>query len=83
MAVLQWAERTLYKAGERVPVSGIYRVAHIAHRGPHEVLAIVDEEFPSCRICRNGVSFQVLHPVGYVNHDWDLVGPVDFRRQPA
>lgn len=83
MAVLQWSDRRHYKAGERAPVSGIYRVTHIAHRPQHEVVAIVEEEFPACRTCRNKVSFEVLHSISYVSHDWDLAGPADLMKQAA
>jgi hypothetical protein len=64
-----------YRAGESAPVSGIYRVTHIAHRAPHEVILIAAEEFPPCRTCRNEVSFEVLRPVSHAMHDWDLAGP--------
>ena len=83
MAILQWPEKRVYNAGERAPVSGIYRVTHIGHRAPHEVLAIVDEDFPSCRNCGNEVLFEVLHRIGYVTHDLDLSGPANLTRLAA
>jgi hypothetical protein len=64
-----------YRAGEPAPVSGIYKVTHIAHRAPHDVLMIVSEEFPTCRTCKNRVLFELLRPICHATHDWDLTGP--------
>jgi hypothetical protein len=83
LAVLEWSGKRRFKAGERVPVSGIYRITHVAHRAQHEVVAIVDEQFPSCRACNNGVFFEVLYPICYVCHDWDLAGPVAWIKEAA
>ncbi len=64
-----------YKPGHMVPISGIYTVVHVAHRPDHEVVAIRGEEFPSCRVCRDDVTFYPTQPVTHMTHDFDLAGP--------
>lgn len=47
-----------HKPGEKVPLSGIYRVVHDGkHAEAHEVTAIRGEHFPPCRGCGPGVRF--------------------------
>ena len=41
----------LYKPGDLVPDSGIYRVKHDNHARPHEVTCVKGEPFPPCREC--------------------------------
>ncbi len=64
-----------YKSGQMVPISGIYTVIHVDHRGPHEALAIRGDVFPACRICKTQVRFQIARVVPHVTHDFDLAGP--------
>ncbi len=68
-------EGRAYKAGQMVPISGIYTVVHELHRAEHQVLAIRGDEFPSCRICKDQVRFLVAQVVPYITHDFDLAGP--------
>jgi hypothetical protein len=43
-----------YKPGDKVPVSGIYRVTHDKnHHQPHEVTCIEGRKFPPCRGCEH------------------------------
>jgi hypothetical protein len=63
------------KPGDTVPVSGIYRVSHLKHRVPHDVLAIRGEELPPCRTCAGDVRFHMTHSLGHMTEDWDLTGP--------
>lgn len=43
---------TIYKPGDEVPNSGIYKVIHDPnHAKAHEVTAIVGEHFPPCNHC--------------------------------
>jgi hypothetical protein len=79
-------KRQLYKAGQMVPISGIYFAIHELHRADHEVIAIRGEEFPPCRICRDEVRFCVASPIPHMVHDFDLAGPaprIALRRAKA
>jgi hypothetical protein len=49
-----------YRAGQRIPISGIYLVEHFRHRNAHEVTLIRDELFPSCQGCGFGVVFTLV-----------------------
>ncbi len=64
-----------YKPGQMVPISGIYTVIHVDHRGTHEALAIRGDVFPACRMCKSQVRFQIAQVVPRVTHDFDLAGP--------
>jgi hypothetical protein len=67
--------KRLYRAGQMVPISGLYIAIHELHRPEHEVIAIRGEEFPPCRICREQVRFYVASPIPHMMHDFDLAGP--------
>jgi hypothetical protein len=44
----------VYKSGDIVPESGIYRFVHDpGHAPPAEMSAIKGDLFPTCRYCRN------------------------------
>ena len=44
----------IFKPGDKVPNSGIYRVIHDpAHAEPHEVTCISGKPFPPCRDCKH------------------------------
>ena len=64
-----------FSAGETVPISGIYRAEHTRHRGPHEVIAIQGEVFPTCRRCRGQIAFTLVRATSHMTHDMDLAGP--------
>jgi hypothetical protein len=49
-----------YKPGDRVPVSGIYRIEHNRHRLMHEATLTKDMLFPLCRRCHAAVAFQLI-----------------------
>ena len=53
----------LYKTGEEIPASGVYRVTHSAHRLPHEVMLLRGERFPKCQQCSDTVTFRLLRTV--------------------
>lgn len=45
---------TVYKPGDTVPASGIYRVTHDpAHTEAHEVTCVEGKKFPPCRSCNH------------------------------
>lgn len=50
----------MYKPGEEVPHSGIYRVRHYGHHHDHEVTCISGESFPECQKCRGKVRFSLI-----------------------
>ena len=50
----------LYRPGDWVPYSGIYRVIHHEHLNAHEVTSVSGERFPECRQCRSQVRFALL-----------------------
>jgi len=52
----------LYETGTVVPVTGIYRVVHSAHRLPHEAVIIQGQRFPKCQKCAHAVLFELMHP---------------------
>ena len=48
----------MFRTGEKVPESGIFRVVHAEHRLPHEVTLIRGTEFPRCSKCKEQVTFE-------------------------
>jgi hypothetical protein len=52
-----------FQSGDVVPQTGIYRVAHLAHRLPHEVVIFAGDHFPRCAKCANSVVFELVHAV--------------------
>jgi hypothetical protein len=50
----------MYRPGEEVPKSGIYRVRHQGHHHDHEVTCISGEQFPECKQCKGGVRFSLI-----------------------
>jgi hypothetical protein len=48
----------MFKTGQNVPESGIYRVVHGGHRLPHEVTLLKGEAFPRCSKCADQVEFE-------------------------
>ncbi len=54
------AAKQIFKTGETVLESGIYKVTHAEHRLPHEVTLLKGAEFPRCSKCKEAVSFTVV-----------------------
>ena len=54
------ADLRLFKPGESVPASGVYRVLHSAHRASHEVSMVAGETFPKCNTCQDSVAYQLI-----------------------
>jgi hypothetical protein len=50
-----------FTPGQRVPLSGIYRVYHDSHRLMHEASLKVGETFPCCKQCGIKISFELVH----------------------
>ncbi|HZU29857.1 MAG TPA: hypothetical protein VFB79_02005 [Candidatus Angelobacter sp.] len=51
-----------FVTGAIAPVTGIYRVIHVAHRLPHEVIISSGHHFPRCAKCADAVLFDLVHP---------------------
>jgi hypothetical protein len=50
--------KAMYRTGQEIPGSGIYRVNHGSHRLPHEVTLISRALFPRCCKCADEVEFE-------------------------
>ena len=46
--------------GERAPETAVFRVVHLHHRRPHDVLVPVGVRFPSCRLCADAVRYEYV-----------------------
>ena len=53
----------IFKPGQRVPVSGVYRVEHDSHRLMHEAALLQSEPFPRCRECKSDVRFELIRAI--------------------
>ena len=56
-------ELTQFRANQRVPQSGIYRVIHSQHRLMHEATLVANENFPCCKRCGKSVKFILVRSV--------------------
>jgi hypothetical protein len=52
--------RKVYKPGQTVPHSGIYKVLHAEHRSPHKASFKAQEKFPQCGQCAAQVRFELV-----------------------
>ena len=59
-----------FKPGDKVPVSGIYKVLHETHTEPHEVTCVRGEPFPPCNTCKHPrfVLVRSAHHIGHHEH---------------
>jgi hypothetical protein len=58
----------VYKPGEKVPTSGIYKVVHdVKHHEEHEVTAVADEVFPPCNHCGNHPRFALVYAAHHIS----------------
>lgn len=64
----------VFRTGETIRESGIYRVHHKEHRLPHEVTLLQGQQFPRCARCDDGVSFELVlaAPANFVPGDEQL-----------
>jgi hypothetical protein len=57
----------IFKPGDEVRRSGVYRVIHAdQHAKPHEVTCVYSDRFPPCRDCRQDVRFVLVRPAQHV-----------------
>ena len=66
------ADGISFKAGERVPRTGLYAVSHREHRPRHEATLLGGECFPECAQCGNDVSFELLLAAMPIDQDSDF-----------
>ena len=61
----------LYKPGDKVPKSGIYRVIHDErHAEAHEVTCVIGSRFPPCNGCGGNVRFPLARAAHHItNHE--------------
>lgn len=57
----------MFRTGQKVPESGIYKVLHTEHRLPHEVTLLRDSDFPSCSRCEQQVRFEIITTVPHLD----------------
>ena len=57
-----------------VPLAGVYRVYHYAHRAPHEVFIPADTVLPKCHRCADRVQFAPLLFSDFYYADVDFDG---------
>ena len=56
-------EQPVFRVGEIISQSGIYRVHHSEHRDPHEITLLRGEVFPRCAQCGDAVYFELARVV--------------------
>jgi hypothetical protein len=61
----------IFKPGQEVPNSGIYRVVHDPnHRAEHEVTCVYGKPFPPCNHCGHHVRFVLERAARHItSHD--------------
>lgn len=58
----------IFKPGEEVPHSGIYRVVHDTHHAQeHEVTCVYGKRFPPCNNCGHGVRFVLVRAAHHID----------------
>ena len=50
----------LFKSGDTIPESGLYKVLHSQHRLPHQVTLVEGQLFPPCAKCLDEVRFELV-----------------------
>jgi hypothetical protein len=61
-----------FRAGESIPLTGIYRAFHSNHRVSHDVTLLAGEAFPVCAQCGSNVHFELLHEAQQAAVDLDF-----------
>ena len=64
----------IFRPGEVVPESGVYRVIHQHHRETHLATLFHGERFPACARCCEAVKFALLRPARLIGDDADFKG---------
>lgn len=53
----------IYRPGETVPCTGIYRIDHDVHRLMHEATLTAGMKFPRCRQCGKNATFTLVREI--------------------
>lgn len=62
-------EQQIFKPGEKVPKSGIYRVVHDRnHVEEHEITAVIGETFPPCNHCGQHPRFRLVRAATHISN---------------
>jgi hypothetical protein len=60
----------VFKPGEEVPHSGIYKVVHDpVHSKEHEVTCVYGKRFPPCNHCGHHVRFVLVRAAQHIIHN--------------
>lgn len=63
----------VFRPGDRVPCSGVFRVEHREHRESHEATLAVGGRFPRCSVCADGVQFRLVREAADLKSDDDFL----------
>ena len=62
----------VYRPGDPVPQTGVYRVKHNGHRAEHEATLLDEKQFPQCSRCGDKVRFQLVRSAVRISRDRDF-----------
>ena len=63
---------SVYRPGDPVPQSGVYRVVHEEHRQEHEATLLDGGQFPRCTHCGDKVRFHLQRAASRIQNDTDF-----------
>ena len=64
-------KRHVFRAGEKIPATGVYLAKHRGHKLSEEVALFEDERFPRCPRCEQ-ITFKLLRTVPHIFSDPDF-----------
>lgn len=65
------AQSQLFRPGQPVEQSGLYRVFHHEqHASVRDLIFLQGYEFPPCSVCGDNVVFELFHPCRYFAEDY-------------
>ena len=64
--------QNVYRPGDPVPQSGVYRVVHRDHRSDHEATLLAGGIFPRCSNCGEHVRFHLQRAAEGIRRDADF-----------
>lgn len=66
----------IYRSGDKVPCTGLYRVSHYQHRMPHDAVLRSGETFPACNKCGKRVMFRLSTNAETIGKDQDFLADI-------